>query len=693
MAKARRPDRVHLPEAPDIDGVPAGGGVSGGAAATAGRSRSPGRVTGGVAGAPSTAAGLKVGVATIVDQLRVLPRAPGVYRMIDARDEVLYVGKARSLKDRVQSYTRPEALSVRIRRMVAATRRMEIITTETEAEALLLEANLIKRYLPPFNVLLRDDKSFPYILIATSHAWPQLTKHRGAKDRDGLYFGPFASAGAVTRTLSSLERAFLLRSCADTVFENRKRPCLLYQVKRCSAPCVGRITPAAYATLVTEARDFLDGRNQDVQARLAEKMNTASAERRYEDAAAYRDRIRALTQIQAHQDINLRGIGDADVIAAHMAADQVCVQVFFLRGGHNYGNRAYFPAHTRQVDLPEVLGAFVGQFYASRPAPKLVLLSHTVENQGVIADALSLKMNSRVRLVTPKRGVQKKPVDHARRNAKEALERRLAESASQRRLLDGLAEALGLETTPERIEVYDNSHVQGAHAVGAMIVAGPDGLQKSQYRKFTIKSAALNRPPGRGAPGPTEGPDPGDRPITPGDDYGMMREVLTRRFARAQKEDPDREKGRWPDLVLIDGGQGQLNVALQVLSDLGIDDVPVAAISKGPDRHAGRETFHLPGRPPFRLRERDPILYFLQRLRDEAHRFAIGAHRAKRSQAIQRSPLDEIAGIGPSRKRALLQHFGSARTVANAGLKDLEAVPGISNAVARKIYGHFHGDG
>lgn len=663
MAKARRPDRVHLED----DGEPV-----------------PAEVTGGVPSTPASASSLAEGAALIRDHLHTLPRTSGVYRMIDARGEVLYVGKARSLRDRVQSYARPETFSVRMKRMVAATRRIEVITTETEAEALLLEANLIKRYLPPFNVLLRDDKSFPYILITTDHPWPQLTKHRGAKERKGRYFGPFASAGAVNRTLATLERAFLLRSCPDTVFHTRKRPCLLYQVKRCSAPCVGRISAEAYAALVQEAEDFLSGRNKEVQQRLAERMQAASDAERYEDAAQYRDRIRALTQIQAHQDINVPALEEADVIAAHMAAGQVCVQVFFFRGGHNYGNRAYYPSHTRNVEMAEVLAAFIGQFYANRPAPRLVLLSHEVENQDLFAKALSQKMGHRVRFLTPKKGENRKPVEHALRNAREALERRLAESATQRKLLEGLAEILGLEQTPERIEVYDNSHVYGTHAYGAMIVAGPEGFLKNQYRKFAIKTAAPRATAGGGR---AEG-----GVITPGDDYGMMREVLTRRFARAQKEDPDREHGLWPDLVLIDGGKGQLNAALGVFADLGIDDVPVVAIAKGPDRHAGRETFHMAGRTPFILPERDPVLYFLQRLRDEAHRFAIGAHRGKRSQVISRSALDDIPGIGPARKRALLHHFGSARSVANAALKDLEAVEGISLSVAKKIYDHFHPD-
>lgn len=664
MPRAQRPDRITNPPEQSAD-------------RSSEESRSARR---GISGTPTTAASLASGIAVIRDQLRLLPRQPGVYRMVDERGEILYVGKARSLKNRVATYTRPDGLTVRLRRMVAATRKLEVITTQTEAEALLLEANLIKRFLPPFNVLLRDDKSFPYILISTDHDWPQLTKHRGAKRREGHYFGPFASASAVNHTLATLERAFLLRSCNDTVFASRKRPCLLYQVKRCAAPCVDRIDQGDYAVLVREARDFLQGRNQDIQQRLAARMQAASDAQNFEEAAVYRDRIRALSQIQARQTINVPGLDDADVIAAHSAGGQACVQVFFFRGGHNYGNRAYYPSHTKDVDLTEVLGAFIGQFYAARPAPRLVLLSHQVENQSVIADALSLKMERRVRIRAPKAGAFRKPVTHALKNARDALARRLSESASQRRLLEGVAEVFGLDGPPTRIEVYDNSHVQGTHAVGAMIVAGPDGFLKNAYRKFNIKTAGKRGEPN--APGR----------ITPGDDYGMMREVLTRRFSRAQKEDPDRTRGQWPDLVLIDGGKGQLNVAEEVLDELGIDDVPLVAIAKGPERDAGRESFHRPGRAPVSLPERDPVLYFLQRLRDEAHRFAIGAHRGKRSSAIGRSLLDEVPGIGPRRKRALLHHFGSARNVANAGLVDLEAAEGISKSVAQKIYDHFHSE-
>jgi excinuclease ABC subunit C len=610
--------------------------------------------------------------------LATLPAGPGVYRMLDAKGDALYVGKARNLKRRVAQYLQFGRMPNRLQRMVVDTRRLEVITTHTEVEALLLESNLIKRLMPRYNVLLRDDKSFPYIAIFHDHLYPQLAKHRGARDRKGGYYGPFASAGAVNQTLTALQRAFLLRSCPDTVFNGRTRPCLLFQIKRCSAPCVGRIGQEDYAKLVAQADEFLAGRSHEVQVELGGRMQDASAALDYETAALYRDRIRALTQVQARQDINVEGVGDADVIAAHQAGGQNCIQVFFFRSGRNYGNRAYFPRADRQLSSAEVLGAFLGQFYDDKPAPPLILLSEDVPDCALIAEALSQKMDHRVQIHVPERGEKRKPVEHALANAREALARRMAESSSQAKLLEGVAAAFGLESPPNRIEVYDNSHIAGREPLGAMIVAGPEGFQKNAYRKFNIR--------GVGSPD-----NPGG--IAPGDDYGMMREVLSRRFARVLKEDPTRAGGAWPDLVLIDGGQGQLNAALQVMADLGINDLCLVANAKGPDRDAGRERFFMPGRAPFALEPRDPVLYFLQRLRDEAHRFAIGGHRARRSRAIVQSPLDEIAGIGPTRKKALLLHFGSAKAIARAGLSDLETVGGISKAVARKIYEHFHSGG
>lgn len=622
------------------------------------------------------------GVEVIRAYLRTLPNAPGVYRMMDGRGQVLYVGKARSLRKRVVAYTNPAKLPNRLRRMVAETTAMEFVTTHTEVEALLLEINLIKRLKPRYNVLLRDDKSFPHILLTTGEQWPQLAKHRGAQNRKGEYFGPFASAGAVNRTLTALERAFLLRSCSDAVFQSRTRPCLLYQIKRCSAPCVGRIDEEGYARLVEEARAFLTGDSQAVQRRLSQSMEEASERLDFEAAALYRDRIRALAHVQAHQDINVAGLGDADVIGVHHEGGQSCVQVFFFRGGQNYGNRAYFPTNTQNQSQAELLAAFIGQFYSERPAPAQVLVSEPVGELELLAEALSVRAERKVRIHQPLRGPKRKLVEHARINAREALGRRLAESTTQRRLLEGVAAAFGLDAPPRRIEVYDNSHVGGTHAVGAMIVAGPEGLMKSAYRKFNIRSA--------GAVNAAE-LEPGE--ITPGDDYGMMREVLTRRFARALKEDPERQGESWPDLVIIDGGAGQLSTARKVLAEMGVHQVAIVAVAKGPDRNAGRERFFLPDRPPLSLPPNDPTLYFLQRLRDEAHRFAIGTHRARRSKAIGKSVLDEIEGIGAARKRALLHHFGSARAVARAGLSDLESVDGVSKTVAKRVYDHFHPDG
>jgi excinuclease ABC subunit C len=622
---------------------------------------------------PATSGGIAAGVAALRAALRNVPGSPGVYRMLDRKGDALYVGKARNLKNRVQNYTHPAGLSNRLRRMIAETAALEIVVTATEAEALLLECNMIKRLMPRFNVLLRDDKSFPFIHLTAGHDFAQLTKFRGARDKGGSYFGPFASAGAVNRTLITLQKAFLLRSCSDSVFANRTRPCLLYQIKRCSAPCVGHIGGGDYARLIDEARAFLSGRSRDVQQRLAAEMEKAAATLDFESAALIRDRIRALSLVQGHQDIHVAGIVDADVIAAYQEGGHTCVQVFFFRGGQNWGNRAYFPSHDRQLPVEDVLTAFVGQFYDNRPKPPLILLSHRLVEQDLVAEALSLG-GPRVTLAVPLRGEKKRLIGRIAASAREALGRRLAESASQRQLLDGVAAAFGIDGPINRVEVYDNSHIQGSNAVGAMIVAGPDGLMKNAYRKFNIRSV--------GGPG-----------FVGGDDYAMMREVLRRRFGRALKEDPERERGTWPDLVLIDGGQGQLGTAREALAELGIDDVAVAGIAKGPDRNAGRERFFTAGRPPFSLEPRDPVLYFLQRLRDEAHRFAIGTHRARRVKAIGRSQLDEIAGIGARRKQALLHHFGSARAVARAGLAEIERVPGISTTVAKKVYDHLHGDG
>ena len=623
---------------------------------------------------PSFAAGAGI----LREALADMPIGPGVYRMLDARGDALYVGKARSLKRRVTQYLQWSRLPIRLQRMVAETRRVEIVVTHTEVEALLLEINLIKRLMPRFNVLLRDDKSFPYIAILEDHEFPQIAKHRGARVRKGAYFGPFASAGAVNQTLTAMQRAFLLRSCSDAVFANRTRPCLLYQIKRCSAPCVGRIDAPRYAGLVAEARAFLTGRSRDAQEAFAARMQQASAALDFETAALYRDRIRALTQIQSRQDINLEGVGDADVIAMHHEGGVASIQVFFFRGGRNCGNRPYFPRHDRGLEPGEVLGAFVGQFYDDKPPPELVLLSEDVPERTLLAEALAEKAGHRVEIHVPERGEKRKAVDHALANAREALIRRRVDDARQAELLAGVAKVFGIPGPIERVEVYDNSHIMGREAVGAMIVAGPEGFRKAAYRKFNIRG--IRRP---------DNPDG----MTPGDDPAMMREVLGRRFARALKEDPERESETWPDLVLIDGGETQLAAARATLAELGIEDVPLVGVAKGPDRNAGRERFFLPDRAPFQLPPDDPVLFFLQRLRDEAHRFAIGTHRARRSALIQGSALDEIPGIGPKRKKALLLHFGSARAVARAGLADLESVAGVDKATARKIYDHFHAGG
>jgi excinuclease ABC subunit C len=590
--------------------------------------------------------------------------------MLNASGAVLYVGKARSLKKRVASYLQVPRLSPRLGRMVAETAAMEFATTHTEAEALLLEANLIKQLKPRYNILLRDDKSFPSILVTGDHRFPQVLKHRGTQSRSGAYYGPFASAWAVNNTLTAIQRAFLLRTCSDSVFAARTRPCLLHQIKRCSAPCVGRIGEEAYAALVAEAHAFLRGDSQRIQQDLARRMEAASDALDFEEAARYRDRIRALATVQAHQDINLAGLGDADVVAAYQAGGSCCIQVFFFRAGCNYGNRAYFPDHTAGQDVPAILEAFLGQFYAKRTPPPCILISHALPEPSLIAEALSVRAGRQVRVVLPRRGAKQHLVSNAVNNAREGLGRRLAESEAHVRLLTGLATLLELAAPPQRIEVYDNSHIAGTAAVGAMIVAGPEGLMKRAYRKFTIRNPA-------GA-------------VPPGDDYAMMRQVLTRRFARALAEDPQRCSDQWPDLILIDGGAGQLGVACSVLGELGLDDIAVAAIAKGPDRHAGRERIFMPGKAPFSPETRDPVLYFLQRLRDESHRFAIGTHRAKRSARLRESSIEEIPGIGAHRKKALLRHFGSARAIAAAGRADLETVPGISSTIASKIYDWFH---
>ncbi|HVZ28686.1 MAG TPA: excinuclease ABC subunit UvrC [Rhizomicrobium sp.] len=611
------------------------------------------------------------GADRIAAYLKTLPDAPGVYRMLNAAGDVLYVGKAKNLKKRVGSYASGKVHSDRLTRMIAETAEMLFVTTASETEALLLENNLIKQFKPRYNVSYRDDKSFPNILLRQDHPYPQLLKHRGAKSEKGVYFGPFASAGAVTRTLNTLQRAFLLRSCSDSVFAARTRPCLLFQIKRCSAPCVGRLDEPAYGELVREAEDFLHGKSRAVQDLLVKEMTAKSEALDFEAAARLRDRLKAMSQIQASQGVNPSTFEEADLFAAHAEGGQVCIQVFFFRAGQNWGNRPYFPRMPFDMQLPEVVESFVGQFYDTRPAPKLILLSEEIPQAALLAEALSSRAGIKVEISKPQRGEKREIMERALANAREQLGRRMAENSAQLQLLEGVAEAFGLDTSPRRIEVYDNSHIQGAHAVGAFIVAGPDGFEKNQYRKFNIKSSEL----------------------TPGDDYAMMREVLTRRFARLVKEEaepPENAKWARPDLVLIDGGPGQLGVACQVFADLGVEDVALVGISKGPDRDAGREHFYLPGKEPFRLDVKSPVLYYLQRLRDEAHRFAIGSHRKKRERAIGANPLDEVAGVGANRKRALLQHFGSARAVAAASLTDLQSVEGVSDRLAKKIFDFFH---
>jgi len=620
----------------------------------------------------ATPEALTTGAEVIRRFWKTLPNDPGVYRMLGAGGEVLYVGKARSLKKRVASYTRGIGHSNRIARMIAATQAMEFVTTETEAEALLLETNYIKQLKPRFNVLMRDDKSFPYILLTGDHAAPQIVKHRGARSRKGAYFGPFASAQAVVRTVNALQRAFLLRTCSDSYYENRTRPCLLFQIKRCAAPCTGEVSLEDYAALVKEAQDFLSGKSQAVKQQIAAEMQAAAEDLEFERAARYRDRLAALSAVTSSQDINPREVEEADVFAIHEQAGQFIVEVFFFRTFQNWGNRAFFPRADRSMTPAEVLDAFLAQFYDERPAPRLILISHEIENAALLSEALSARAGRKVEVAHPRRGEKADLVAHAAKNAREALTRKLNDTASQQKLLAALGTAFGLDKPPRRIDVFDNSHIMGTNAVGAMIVAGEAGFMKTHYRTFNIKSEDL----------------------TPGDDYGMMREVLSRRFARLQKDEPREAEPeafpQWPDLVLIDGGKGQLDAVRETLAGLGLSDVPLVGIAKGPDRDAGRETFFIAGRTPFKLPPRDPALYFVQRLRDEAHRFAIGTHRAKRKREMTKNPLDEVAGIGPRRKRALLLHFGTARAVSRASFEDLLKTPGVNEASARAVYDFFH---
>lgn len=619
----------------------------------------------------------KPGVEIIAEFVKRLPNSPGVYRMFDADGEVLYVGKAKSLKKRVASYAKMGGHTNRIARMIRETVNMEFVTTHTEMEALLLEANLIKRLRPKFNVLLRDDKSFPYIVITDEHASPGLFKHRGARNKKRTYYGPFASAGAVNRTINAMQRAFLVRTCTDSVFEGRTRPCLLHQIKRCAGPCTGEVTEQDYARYVKEAKDFLSGKSSDMQKTLASQMEQASANLDFERAAIYRDRLSALSHVQSHQGINPQSVTEADVFAVYQSQGMTCIQVFFFRTGQNWGNRAYFPRADKAIEAGEVLGAFLGQFYDDRPCPRQILLSHDTGELDLLSQAFSTRADYKVHVSVPQRGEKRELVEHVASNAKEALERKLAETSTQTKLMKGIQEAFGLDKVPNRIEVYDNSHIQGTNAVGAMIVSGPDGFAKNHYRKFNIKSEDL----------------------VPGDDYGMMREVMQRRFSRLVKEHgmPDEQKtedgeiGVWPDLLLIDGGLGQLNVVYDTIKEMGLEKtVTMVGIAKGPERDAGLEKFFVKGQKSFMLPERDPVLYFVQRLRDEAHRFAIGSHRARRKKEMVKNPLDEIAGIGPGRKRALLHRFGTAKAVSRAALSDLKAVDGISEQMAQAIYDHFH---
>jgi len=612
----------------------------------------------------------ETGHAVIRACVRSLDASPGVYRMLDSQARVLYVGKARNLRARVSSYARPGGHSPRIARMIRETASMMFLTTATETEALLLEQNLIKQLKPRYNVLLRDDKSFPSILV-TAHDFPMIRKHRGAKTDKGTYYGPFASAGAVNRTLAQLQKVFQLRNCADSVFAARTRPCLQHQIKRCTAPCVGYVTKSAYAAQVADAARYLSGRSTEVQGRLKAKMAAASEALEFERAAALRDRIKALTQVQTAQGINPRTVAEADLVALHLENGQACVQVFFIRAGQNWGNRDFYPRVGPDVEEAEAMEAFLGQFYDNKEPPRQVILSHPIENADLMTEALSGKRGGKVDILVPRRGEKAELIEGTLRNARESLARRMSESATQARLLRGLADAFGLDAPPGRIEVFDNSHIQGAHAVGAMIVAGPEGLMKAQYRKFNIRGEDL----------------------TPGDDFGMMRQVLGRRFKRLLKEDPDRDAGHWPDLLLIDGGAGQVGAVAGILAEMGVPDVPVVGVAKGIDRDHGKEEFHRPGRAPMALPRNDPVLYFIQRLRDEAHRFAIGSHRAKRSKAVGATPLDDIPGVGAARKRALLAHFGSAKAVSRAALADLKAAHGVSDALAQRVYDYFHDTG
>ena len=615
---------------------------------------------------------LDTGIAAIRNVLKTLPLKPGVYRMHDARGDVLYVGKARALKNRVGNYVQIDRMPNRLRRMVALTRSMTIVTTNSEAEALLLEAQLIKRYRPAYNVLLRDDKSFPFILLRADHKFPRIQKHRGARRHKGQYYGPFASAGSVKQTLNALEKLFLLRSCSDSFFNNRDRPCLLYQIKRCSAPCVGRIDDSAYESLVADAKSFLDGKSSVVQAKLAQEMETAAEALDFERAAMVRDRLKALTFIQGSQAINAQGVGDADIFALAHRNGVMGIQAFFIRGGQNWGHRSFFPAHVAEISEDEVFTSFLAQFYEDVPPAKCIFLDRQLTEADLLAQALSERAERKIEISVPQRGDRVRLVKQATRNAEEALDRKLAESTTQGKLLQEVADLFELPEPPRRIEVYDNSHIQGTNALGAMIVAGPEGFIKGQYRKFNIKN-----------------PD-----TAPGDDFAMMREVMARRFGRLMADDADQERDEnWPDLVLIDGGKGQMSSVMQIVRELGVEDVAFIGVSKGPDRHAGRETFHFPDGREFTLPVNAPVMFYLQQLRDEAHRFAIGAHRAKRSKAITVSPLDEVPGIGPSRKKALLMHFGTARAVRNASLEDLQKTPGVSAAVAQTVYDYYHSNG
>jgi excinuclease ABC subunit C len=613
---------------------------------------------------------LETGTAAIRNVLKTLPLKPGVYRMHDARGEILYVGKARALKNRVGNYVQIDRLPNRLRRMVALTRSMTIVTTNSEAEALLLEAQLIKRYRPAYNVLLRDDKSFPFILLRADHKFPRIQKHRGARRNKGHYYGPFASAGSVNQTLNALQKLFLLRSCSDSFFNNRDRPCLLYQIKRCSAPCVGRIDDQSYDGLVADAKSFLDGKSSAVQAKLAKEMEGAAEALDFERAAMLRDRLKALTFIQGSQAINAQGVGDADIFALAHRNGVMGIQAFFIRGGQNWGHRSFFPSHVAEMTEDEVFTSFLAQFYEDVPPAKCILLDRELTEADLLAEALSERAVRKIEISVPQRGDRVRLVKQATRNAEEALDRRLAESTTQGKLLQEVADLFELPEPPRRIEIYDNSHIQGTNALGAMVVAGPEGFIKGQYRKFNIKQAATD------------------------DDFAMMREVFQRRFARAQEDDPDRDSGQWPDLVLIDGGKGQMSSVKAALEEIGVDDVPLIAIAKGPHHgRDGREVFHFPDGRELTLPVNAPVLFYLQRLRDEVHRYAIGAHRAKRSKAITVSPLDEVPGVGPSRKKALLLHFGTARAVRNASLEDLQKAPGVSAAVAQTVYDFFHADG